>query len=410
MSITIDGSGNYVFTVVFESGTWSMQDTTHFWWSLKSRDSNVLTGGSDKSIVDYTISFGEKINGWTSFKSFIQENGLSLNNKYYTFKAGKLYEHRKNVTRNNFYGAQYDSTINILLNGSPNVPKSLSTIKYSGSQARTTRNVLTGFNTDGNNQFDGEYYNNFAKTGWYIDSIESDLQTGSRLEFKEKEGKWFTSIQGIQTYFNDDADTNLDMKEFSVQGIGYAGQVFCPDCGSSSGGGGGGGTVGYACLDNRTIMTDSNGDNIIFGVGENAPTVSDLNGWFNQSPTHRAYTFVDYAFEYVNYGTIPSTTCNTGNGTNSWYSVVDIGVTIPTNTNGHASGSHSFYTYQDFLNFTGPIIGTNITSWDGVSAALHEIYGYNAFITSLTNPCLCDNSQPPSSSFNLTVKDNPLDH
>ena len=40
-----------------------------------------------------TISYSENSKGWTSFKSFKPENGLSLNNDYYTFDSGQLYEH-----------------------------------------------------------------------------------------------------------------------------------------------------------------------------------------------------------------------------------------------------------------------------------------------------------------------------
>ena len=112
-----------------------------------------------------------------------------------------------------------------MLNEGPNGVKSFSTLKYSGSQARITRNILTGVNADGDNQFDQEYYNNFAKEGWFVSSAETDLQSGKVLEFKPKEGKWFTHMQGLSTYFNTASDTNVDEKEFSVQGIGYASSI-----------------------------------------------------------------------------------------------------------------------------------------------------------------------------------------
>jgi hypothetical protein len=151
----------------------------------------------------------------------------------------------------------------------------------------------------------------------------------------------------------------------------------------------------YVCDDNRIVMTDSSGSNIIMGVGQNASTVNDLNGWFNQSPAHRAYTFVDYAFEYVNYATIPPTACNTGTSNNSWYSIDYIGVTIPVNTNGHTSAFHSFSTYADFLAFTGPIVGATVTSYDDVASALYVIYGYEAFVTCGFTACICDNARLP---------------
>ena len=51
--------------------------------------------------VNTTVSYSESINGWVSRKSFMPEGGLSINNKYYTFKNGSLYEHHSTSgTRN----------------------------------------------------------------------------------------------------------------------------------------------------------------------------------------------------------------------------------------------------------------------------------------------------------------------
>ena len=66
------------------------------------------------------------------------------------------------------------------------------------------------------NLTDGEYYNNTAQTGWFAESITTDLETGQIPEFREKEGKWFNFIRGNKV--NNLA--NLDVKQFSTQGIG----------------------------------------------------------------------------------------------------------------------------------------------------------------------------------------------
>jgi len=67
---------------------------------------------------------------------------------------------------------------------------------------------------------DGLLYNLTAKSGWYVDSIVSDKQSGLIPEFIEKEGKWFNYIKGEATTL-----LNLDSKEFNVQGIGTASTV-----------------------------------------------------------------------------------------------------------------------------------------------------------------------------------------
>lgn len=160
------------------------------------------------SAKDYndTAAFKEDVNGWNSRKSFIQENGLSLNNIYYTFKDGELWSH-DNETRNNFYGTQYESSVKFIFNDAPGSVKSFKTINYEGSQARV---FIDDPDTD--NKFE----NRLAKAGWWVSSIESDLQSGQVKTFKNKEGKWFYNILGTETTV-----ANLDTKEYSVQGLGY---------------------------------------------------------------------------------------------------------------------------------------------------------------------------------------------
>jgi len=155
-----------------------------------------------------TISYKENVRGWTTRCSFIQESGVSLNNKFYTFKDGNLWVHYSNDLRNNFYGVQYNSTIKLLINDAPSSVKSFTALNYEGSQA-----VQYTYDIDPN---DGETDSQVkTKNGWFVNSITTDQQTGSIKEFKNKEGKWFNYIKGEATTLS-----NLDTKEFSVQGIG----------------------------------------------------------------------------------------------------------------------------------------------------------------------------------------------
>ena len=163
--------------------------------------------------TDVTLSFSENSKGWVSFQSFVPESGVSINNEYYTFKEGEMYKHHSNIVRNNFYGEQYDSMISILFNDDPSSVKSFATINYEGSQARITKNA-SSVNPD------GEYYNLVGTDGWYIDAMNTNLQETENLEFKDKEGKWFSTVKGANTTLG-----NLDEKEFSVQGIGVASYI-----------------------------------------------------------------------------------------------------------------------------------------------------------------------------------------
>tara|TARA_R100001463_G_scaffold1814_8_gene7776 strand:+ start:2636 stop:10954 length:8319 start_codon:yes stop_codon:yes gene_type:complete len=161
-----------------------------------------------------TLSFNEKAKGWISFKSFVPEAGVSINNKYYTFYDGELFSHHSNKIRNNFYGEQFDSQIKVLFNDAPEVVKSFGTLKYEGTASKIIAN-----STDDVGPLK-EYYNLFSKSGWYVNEIKTDLQTGGALEFKGKEGKYFSTMYGEVTNLN-----NLDTSEFSVQGINSAASV-----------------------------------------------------------------------------------------------------------------------------------------------------------------------------------------
>ena len=173
----------------------------------------VTSPGYKKNV--YTISFSDRVNGWPSFKSFIQEQGFTLNNSYYTMNKGKIYKHQSNnVNRNEFYGNQYNSSITPIINDFPGSVKSFTTINYEGTQSKVDLNTQ-----------DGKYHNLTAKDGWYVDYITTDQQRGKVSEFINKEGKWFNNILGDQTQYTNPqqgstALNNLDLQDFSVQGLG----------------------------------------------------------------------------------------------------------------------------------------------------------------------------------------------
>ena len=160
---------------------------------------------------DVTVSFSEESKGWVSFKTFIPEAGGSVGGAYMTIKGNKIWKHYANSLYNSFYGvspdtdSKYESSISVLFNDTPGVIKSFSSINYEGSQSKVVQNT-----SDIN-----EFYNLETKTGWYVNSITTDKQSGTVPEFIEKEGKWFNKINGTTTTLS-----NLDTGEFTVQGVG----------------------------------------------------------------------------------------------------------------------------------------------------------------------------------------------
>lgn len=156
-----------------------------------------------KGFAQTTISFKESVDGWTGRKSFIPESGLSLNNIYYTFKEGRIYEHGLNVLANNFYRVQYDSSFNLFINEMPQVVKGFSTINYTGTQSRRFEYLVNtkwysiaeiNFNTTTPTAIQQK------QPGWYVNYIKTDLEGGEIKEFEKKEGKWFNYIKGLEIF------------------------------------------------------------------------------------------------------------------------------------------------------------------------------------------------------------------
>jgi hypothetical protein len=189
-------------------------------------------GSYNITLNNKTVSFDERVDGWTSFKSFLPESGLSINNIYYTFKNGDLYSH-DNTTRNTFYGTAYESSVNVLFNDIPTSVKSFKTLNYEGSDSRKyTYGGTIGGTTIGDGTtlevlkksgYTGTQISGLTETatkGWYADSITTDQQTGSVKFFKDKENFKFNKILGDTT-----TSSNIDTKELSVQGLGIPASV-----------------------------------------------------------------------------------------------------------------------------------------------------------------------------------------
>ena len=173
-----------------------------------------------------TVSFNEGSKGWVSFKSFIADTGLSVFGKYFTVNGKSIYEHYSTTAnRNNFYGVDYKSTLNLIFNDAPGSVKNFKTINYEGTTGKQiVLNNATGTDAAGNT-ITGSTNNYSILTssndntatasinGWSVENITTDLQDGDAEYFVQKEGKWFSNISGLTS-------TTIDQAEFSTQGLG----------------------------------------------------------------------------------------------------------------------------------------------------------------------------------------------
>jgi len=210
----------------------------YFVTNEKDLGSKYVIGSYDRRKQNYnvtfknkTVSFNEGSKGWTSFRSMAPEivnfddslvdvsssnndfHGVSLNNKYYTFRKGNLWEEYSSTDYSIMYEKQINCSVTTLLNESPEIVKSFNTLNYEGSQSKIDQA-----------NYDGEYYNLSNVDGWYVNSIITDegkstQQEGAINEFIEKEGKWYNYIKGIHT---PGVISSLDPNEFSLQGIGIS--------------------------------------------------------------------------------------------------------------------------------------------------------------------------------------------
>ena len=176
--------------------------------AFKTNVSPNIVGAYDSDIGSYNVvlgneglSFKERVDGWNTRMSYDPEFGISLNNEYYTFKNGSLWEH-SNPVRSNFYGVQENSTVTPIFNDAPTSIKNFKTLSYEGT-AGWTAAIETQKQV-------GTQGNPVPSDPLYVPSI-----TGTVSTWKEREGIYFNYIMGDGTTL-----ANFDAQDFSVQGIG----------------------------------------------------------------------------------------------------------------------------------------------------------------------------------------------
>ncbi len=229
-----DDKENYNLTLDFLTDEW--QDKL----SKTPKDKTNCEVPNDESddIETTTVSFKETVDGWTSRKSYYTktgsvfyplESGESLNDKYYTFNKGLIWEHASNPVYNNFYGTQYDSSVNVIINDVTESIKGFKTLNYAGTDSRRykygTSTGLSGLSIEQvvHQQIAPSIINSETITpGWYTNYINTDMEEGQIKEFVKKENKYFNKIKGLKTFYKDNCDNNVDSSAFQTQGLGFA--------------------------------------------------------------------------------------------------------------------------------------------------------------------------------------------
>jgi len=139
-------------------------------------------------MAEQTLTYSMGANGWTSFHSYFPEWMIGVNNMFYSFKNGDIYEHHSNASRNQYYGVNYPSTVTVVFNDQPIDAKMFKTIELEGTDA------------------------------WDVEVV-TDLTTGfiDKDYFLEKEGVYYSNIRRYPT--------DQDLSQTSTQGIGTCSNV-----------------------------------------------------------------------------------------------------------------------------------------------------------------------------------------
>jgi hypothetical protein len=121
--------------------------------------------------TNYTLTFSPPAQGWPSFYSYVPEWMQGMNQYFYSFSGGNLWRHNTNETRNNYYGAQYNSTLQSVFNQEPVTNKLFKTLSLEGDHA-----------------WAATFVSELQTTGF----IDSDY-------FVEKESDWFAFLRNLGT-------------------------------------------------------------------------------------------------------------------------------------------------------------------------------------------------------------------
>ena len=198
--------------------------------TLRSFKKDKLSGIAGRKTEKHTVTFQENTKGWTSFKSFFLENGISCAHNYFTFYKGEAYKHHAetmhDVDQNYFYDALTKSSVKFIFNQMPSSVKSFETLNYEGTQAKVmsrsgianSLSILAPSTVDiSSHDMDFELND---KIGWHATSVATEQGKGTVPEFIGKEKKWFNYIKGSDLSVSGNVAIDYDAKNFSQQGLG----------------------------------------------------------------------------------------------------------------------------------------------------------------------------------------------
>ena len=158
---------------------------------------NITLGSAESKEAGFTIAYKHKEGVWGSKYSFAPTMYVNINNDLYSFSdasSGLMWKHNVNETRNNFYGTQYNSEVEVVSNRNPSMVKVFEALAVEGggtwSGTLTTSDQSTTIGTTDFDIREGHRYamiprDTLVSTGHqiYLGVVAAGGVTGDKVTF-----------------------------------------------------------------------------------------------------------------------------------------------------------------------------------------------------------------------------------
>ena len=165
--------------------------------SITCEGDNITLGSAESKEAGFTIAYKHKEGVWGSKYSFAPTMYVNINNDLYSFSdasSGLMWKHNVNETRNNFYGTQYNSEVEVVSNRNPSMVKVFEALAVEGggtwSGTLTTSDQSTTIGTTDFDIREGHRYamiprDTLVSTGHqiYLGVVAAGGVTGDKVTF-----------------------------------------------------------------------------------------------------------------------------------------------------------------------------------------------------------------------------------
>lgn len=155
---------------------------------------SIPDGSEDAEDLETTLVFDERVRGWVSFYTYTPDYMIGMNNTFYSFYNGDLWEHDSpQADYNTFYGVRGESKVCFMFNDEPSVIKMFLALSQEGTSPWKV--YMEAYQGDTQNPIRGNLYPS---------------------EFEQQEGVWKMHIKG-----NEDADRYDSLSSYGIGRVNY---------------------------------------------------------------------------------------------------------------------------------------------------------------------------------------------